>query len=303
MNRHLPTAVAVAAATVTLPAWAGLVGKPLFALSAATMLLAFRKARKLPAVFGIAAALSIAPAHASRAVPKTIAGCVVNGGFISSDGYDIHPVNANGQPIDLQPLEGHAVTIDGDLLPGDLFIVKRPPEDSGRCETMRPSGTVAPGATAITTGDWRIHKPGKDYKDLPALRPNKENGAAAGIGQIEFVCLKSNYYLLLVQPTAKLREAEPVTITAGAGAAIPLTFRNLYRTKSLLSRSLDWDADIHYAKLDAPLLDSLKAAREIELTLAGRRYAVALSGLGPRLASFQRFCATGAIDKPAYLEE
>lgn len=256
-----------------------------------------------PAVFAVAAALCNAPAQASKPIPKVIKGCVVNGAFISSDGYTIRPVNADGKAIDLQPLEGHAVTMDGDLLPGDLFILKRLPADSGRCETTRSSRAAAPGVTAVATSDWRIHKPSRDYRDLPVLLPKDGNGSAAGLGLIEFVCLKSTFYLLLVQPAAKLRETEPASVTMGAGAPSPLTFRNLYKTKSALSRSLDWDADIHYAELGATILESIKSAGEIELTLAGQRYAIALSGLGPRLASFQRFCATGVVDNPADLEE
>ncbi len=87
--------------------------------------------------FGLA---GITPAIASKPVPKTIVGCVHNGNFKSSDGYDIHPRNANGEAIDLRPFEGHKVTITGDLLPGDAFIVKKPTRDSGRCVVPGPAG-------------------------------------------------------------------------------------------------------------------------------------------------------------------
>jgi hypothetical protein len=93
------------------------------------------------AVLTIASAsLVIAPAIASKPVPKTIAGCVFNGIFISSDGYEIHPRHADGREVDLQPFEGHTVTISGALLPGDVFIVNKLPRDSGACEMMRPAG-------------------------------------------------------------------------------------------------------------------------------------------------------------------
>ena len=82
----------------------------------------------------------IAPAFASKPVPKTIIGCVFGGTFVSSDGYDIHPTDANGKEVDLRPFEGHTVTISGDLLPGDAFIVKKGPRDSGPCKMMRPAG-------------------------------------------------------------------------------------------------------------------------------------------------------------------
>lgn len=82
----------------------------------------------------------IVPAAASKPVPKTIIGCVFNGGFVSSDGYDIRPRYPDGREVDLQPFEGHTLTISGDLLPGDAFIVKTAPRDSGPCTMMRPAG-------------------------------------------------------------------------------------------------------------------------------------------------------------------
>ncbi|MFH1341893.1 MAG: hypothetical protein ABIL01_11925 [Pseudomonadota bacterium] len=259
--------------------------------------------------------MGIAPAVASKPVPKTIVGCVTNGSFVSTDGYVIHPRTADGQAIDLRPFEGRQVTISGELLPGDAFIVKKPPADSGPCRTGKPAGVdpaVAPAAEAVkvTTGGWRIHRPSKAYKDLPALLPKQQDSLVeAGIGLFEFVCLKSSYYMLLVQPTVKLRDAEPATISARAAntvsgsAPAPLTFRNLYMTKSLLSRSLNWDADIHYAELGAPLLGSIKTASDLDLTLAGRSYAINLSDLGSRWGSFQRFCDSGAIENPAHFEK
>jgi hypothetical protein len=95
----------------------------------------------LLAVLAAAAALvAIVPAFASKPVPKTIVGCVFNATFVSSDGYDIHPRDADGKEVDLRPFEGHTVTISGDLLPGDAFIIKKAPRDSGPCKIMRPAG-------------------------------------------------------------------------------------------------------------------------------------------------------------------
>ncbi len=162
----------------------------------------------------------------------------------------------------------------------------------------------------VKTGGWQIHKPSKEYKDLPTLLPKQENGSDAGIGLFEFVCMKSSYFMLLVQPTAKLRDTEPAMVVisvraadAANGAPTALTFRNLYKTKSLLSRSLDWDADIHYAEIGVAQLESFKTASELELTLAGRSYAIALSDLGSRLGSFQRFCEKGVVENPAHFEK
>ena len=93
------------------------------------------------AMISACAVIAIAtPAIASKPVPKTIAGCVFKGTFVSSDGYDIRPKNADGQALDLRPFEGHALTIGGNLLPGDILIVNKPPRDGGPCTTVRPAG-------------------------------------------------------------------------------------------------------------------------------------------------------------------
>lgn len=263
----------------------------------------------------LAALAGIAPAVASKPVPKTIFGCVLNGSFVSSDGYEIHPRDVDGKAVDLGRLEGHQVAISGELLPGDAFILKKPPADSGPCKTMIPSvsnpnATPAAETVKVTTGGWQIHKPSKAYKDLPALLPKqRELATETGIGLLEFVCLKSNYYMLPVRPSVKLRDTEPGLIAlraanpASGSAPIALTLRNLYKTNSLLSRSLDWDADIHYAEIGVPLLASIKAASDLQLTLAGRSYAVDLSDLGSRLGSFRRFCESGVVENPAHFEQ
>jgi hypothetical protein len=174
---------------------------------------------------------------------------------------------------------------------------------------LHPAVTAAAETIKITTGGWLIHKPSREYKDLPALLPKQqENGSETGIGQIDFVCLKSNYYLLLVQPSVKLRDTESGMIAVGAAdapnrfASTALTFRNLYKTRSRLSRRMDWDADIHYAELKAALLASIKTASDLQLTLADRNYTVTLADLGSRLGSFQLFCEKGVVENPAHFE-
>jgi hypothetical protein len=107
----------------------------------------------------------------------------------------------------------------------------------------------------------------------------------------------------------KLRDTEPGTISVHAANATNgsapslLTFRNLYKTKSLLSRSMEWDTDIHYSEISATLLASLQTAGALELTLADRTYAISLSDLSSRIKSFQRFCETGVVDDPAHFEQ
>jgi hypothetical protein len=173
------------------------------------------------------------------------------------------------------------------------------------------AAVAAAETVTVKTGPWQIHRPSKEYKDLPALLPKQQDsGSESEIGLFEFVCMKSNYYVLLVQPSVKLRDTEPAVISisvraADAASAAPaaLTFRNLYKTKSPLSRSLDWDADIHYAEITPALLASIKTASELELTLANRSYAINLSDLGSRLGTFQLFCEKGVVENPAHFEK
>jgi hypothetical protein len=115
----------------------------LFGLQLRSAMPAKRHRIAIGAFAGLAAAAAwagIAPALASKPVPKTIVGCVLNGNFVSSDGYDIHPRDASGKETDLRLFEGHTVTISGDLLPGDAFIIKKAPRDSGPCKMIRPAG-------------------------------------------------------------------------------------------------------------------------------------------------------------------
>lgn len=78
---------------------------------------------------------AIIPANASEPVRRTLVGCVTNGEFITSDGYSIRPRHADGREFDLRRFEGRKIRIVGDLLPGDVLIVKRLPRDTGPCKT------------------------------------------------------------------------------------------------------------------------------------------------------------------------
>lgn len=169
--------------------------------------------------------------------------------------------------------------------------------------------SAAAETTTITTGNWFIHKPSKQYRDLPALLADDDNAFHGGLGKIDFVCRKSNYFILLVQPSGKLRDVETATFAVRAANAssgstpAPLTFRNLYKTKAPLSRSLDWDADIYYAEFSTALLTSIKTADILELTLAGKGYAVSVPNLGVRIGPFQRFCEQGVVENPVHFEK
>lgn len=166
-----------------------------------------------------------------------------------------------------------------------------------------PAVIAAAEPVKVTTSDWRIHKPSRAFKYLPKLLPEEQTGFDAGIGQFEFVCLKSAFYLLLVQPSVKLRDTEPggISVPATSPAAPgPLIFRNLYKARSPLSRSLDLDADVHYAEISTALLAAIAEASDLKLTLADRSYAITLSNLGSRLGSFRRFCENGGVENPAH---
>lgn len=84
----------------------------------------------------LCAALVVATAALARAfepVPRVIEGCVRNGVFTSTDSYVIRPQRRMGEPFDLSAFEGRSATLDGDLLPGDLMILKAPPQDKEPC--------------------------------------------------------------------------------------------------------------------------------------------------------------------------
>lgn len=82
-------------------------------------------------------ATAINPSFASQRVPRTIVGCVVHGAFVSSDGYRIHPRYGDGREVDLRAFEGSRLILRGDLLPGDVMIIKTPPRGSSRCLLAR----------------------------------------------------------------------------------------------------------------------------------------------------------------------
>ena len=69
-------------------------------------------------------ALCAGPSNASRPVPRTIQGCVINGVFISHDGYRIRVWHARREPVDLSAYEGKEIRYFGSLLPADNYYVK-----------------------------------------------------------------------------------------------------------------------------------------------------------------------------------
>jgi hypothetical protein len=248
---------------------------------------------------------SVTPALASRPVPRTIAGCVIAGAFISSDGYTIRPRYADGRETDLRPLEGRAVTISGALLPGDAFIVNTAPVDDGPCKTKQthdPPPAKTQDVTGVLTGNWLVRRPSRSHKDLPTFFPEDSDSFEAGIGLLQFVCLKSAYHMLLVSPSAPLHDIEKAMVAFAPGQPAAVTFRNLYKSKAPLSRSIDWDADIHHTEIDAPLLAQMATADTLDLKLAHKRYAIALTGFASRFESFRQFCEKGTVRDPRHFD-
>ena len=72
-------------------------------------------------------------ATASRPVPRTLQGCVINGVFITHDGYPIRARDSRHQPLDLSAYEGMEIRYSGSLLPGDVFYGKDRPVILGPC--------------------------------------------------------------------------------------------------------------------------------------------------------------------------
>ncbi len=88
---------------------------------------------------------SLQPAVASRPVHAVITGCVRDGVFVSErtefgthvspGGYRIRLLAEQGSPVALQPFEGRRVSVTGELLPGDVFLVEEESlVDRGPCD-------------------------------------------------------------------------------------------------------------------------------------------------------------------------
>jgi len=77
-------------------------------------------------------------ALASRPVPKTLQGCVIESTFISSNGYHIRVRDTARAPVDLTPYEGMEIRYFGHLLPGDIYYVRGAPAVLGPCPRVPP---------------------------------------------------------------------------------------------------------------------------------------------------------------------
>jgi hypothetical protein len=70
--------------------------------------------------------LSVEAAVASRPVPRTIEACVANGVLAGAHyTYKLYvPTRTQARLLDLAAFEGMTLRVRGDLLPGDLLMVK-----------------------------------------------------------------------------------------------------------------------------------------------------------------------------------
>ena len=66
------------------------------------------------------------PAAASKPVPRTLTGCVINGALYSvypgKPQYTVYRIKV--KDLNLSPYEGKKISISGNLLPGDTFYPK-----------------------------------------------------------------------------------------------------------------------------------------------------------------------------------
>ncbi len=90
--------------------------------------------RPIPSAVVLLCALCAPHAMASGPVAMTIAGCVVDGDFVSDRGHVINVRSARSQaPFALARYEGRRIEAAGDLLPSDRFYIHAPPRDLGPC--------------------------------------------------------------------------------------------------------------------------------------------------------------------------
>jgi hypothetical protein len=73
------------------------------------------------------------PALSSAPVQKPVAGCVIEGIFITSSGHELRPRQPDGDRLDLTAFEGRALTLEGWLHPGDRYDVTARPRIEGPC--------------------------------------------------------------------------------------------------------------------------------------------------------------------------
>jgi len=162
------------------------------------------------------------------------------------------------------------------------------------------AGVMAPSAYAaqpqkLAAGEWFVHAPSKDFKDLPTLAAERDFSTEDTLGNMIFVCDRANYYLLLVTTTVKFAASEPATVTLGDGAdaRYQMTFKDLYGTKAALGKKFDRDADIMVAEIPKAILARLADNGALQVDLKGRSWSMALTGIAAKTATFTAFCETG----------
>lgn len=156
---------------------------------------------------------------------------------------------------------------------------------------------LAQTATVVSTDDWRIYRPSRQFKDLPALRPRVPD-ETPNLGLLSFVCRKTDVFMLLTQPAQAMDSNAPVQVAIGNAAPIVVRFQNLYASKAPLSRQIDWDAEIYFAEATPALVAALEHAERMQLDFGGRTYVVNLDNFARRWPIFRTYCATGAVRDP-----
>lgn len=77
--------------------------------------------------------LAATPAVSSAPIQRSITGCVIEGIFVTSTGYELTQRRRNGSMLDLTVFEGRALTLEGWLHPGDAYDITVAPRDDGPC--------------------------------------------------------------------------------------------------------------------------------------------------------------------------
>ncbi len=141
-----------------------------------------------------------------------------------------------------------------------------------------------------TAREWYIKLPSKAYKDLPTLMAEHDVVGGATLGNIEFVCNRSSYYILLVTPFFKYGPTQTGRVAVD-GTEQTTTFRDLHGTRG--APRLDWDADILYSDFPKTMLEKLVDGATLRVDLLDLSWEIELKAISARVRAFTTFCETG----------
>ncbi len=142
-----------------------------------------------------------------------------------------------------------------------------------------------------TAGAWYVKLPSKGYKDLPTLMSEREvAGGQTTLGNIQFVCARKQYYVLLVSPFFKYELSQPGRVAIGE-SEYSTTFRDLHRTRG--APRLDWDADILFSELPKTMLEKLVDGSAFRVDARDMSWIVESKSISTSVRAFTTYCETG----------